>query len=406
MMGHNKAKILECGGKRSATPLSLRKGLRTFSKSGVAAALCQRTPYWCAAALTFFSVLFAACGRSAPSATSVADSAVEVTTVRPHRGEIYRSIDLPGEVAPLFHVTLFAKVDGYLKVLTVDKGDSVKTGDLIAEIDAPDLRANHLRFKAELELAEAEFQQISQAPTNNPVNASKQEMQAARNRIAVGSARVSSARARLEAAEVMEKYTRILAPFDGIITKRFVDPGAYIPIPNAADTPEAAAIVNVTDYGTLRMQVAVPENEVRHIKIGQPIRWTTDALPGEVFDGNVTRAYWALDRATKTMLTEVQLTNRNLMLRPGMLVNAHIGLEKKDNALLLPVGALIKEKLNTSLFIVSSGIAKKVPVKTGFDDGTSIEISEGLKGDETVILPGGQSLRNDQLIRFKEARGR
>src|SRR5207237_10636930 len=101
--------------------------------------------------------------------------------------------------------------------------------------------------------------------------------------------------------------------------------GTYIPVQNATDTPQAAAIVNVTDFQTLRMQVAVPENEVRHIKVGQPVRWTTDALPGETFDGPVTRAYWALDRATKTMLTEVQLTNRDMMLRPGMLVNARIG---------------------------------------------------------------------------------
>ncbi len=401
MMNNEMPNSLECGGKRSATPLFPAMGSPAFSKSGVAASLCHRTPYSCSALLAFLVVLFVGCERSTPSSSTTPDLALEVIAIHPHRGKIYRSIDLPGEVAPLFHVTLFAKVDGYLKVLTVDKGDAVKKGDLIAEIDAPDLRANHLKFKAELELAEAEFQQISQSPTNNPVNAAKQEMESARNRVAVANARVSSARARLEATEVMQNYTRILAPFDGIITKRFVDPGAYIPIPNAADTPEAAAIVDVTDYATLRMQVAVPENEVRHVKIGQPIRWTTDALPGEVFEGSVTRAYWALDRATKTMLTEVQLTNRNMMLRPGMLVNAHIGLERKDNALLLPVSALVKDRLNTYVFLIASGFAKKAAVKIGFSDGTNGEIAEGLNGDETIIVPQGQSLRDGIMVKLK-----
>jgi RND family efflux transporter MFP subunit len=329
-----------------------------------------------------------------------AEARPEVKTVRPHRGEIYRYIDLPGEVHPLLQVTLFAKVDGYLNVLTVDKGDSVKTGDLIADIDVPELKAKRVKYKAEVELAEAEFKQISESPTNNPTQASPAEIKAAQNRIAVAKGHLAIAKGNLEYTEVMLNYARVTAPFDGIITKRFVDPGAYIPVPNAAATPEAAAIVNVTDFKTLRMQVAVPENEVRHIKLHQPIRWTTDALPGEIFDGTVTRAYWALDRATKTMLTEVQMTNRDMMLRPGMLVNARIGLEKKDNALLVPVACLVKETRTSFVFLFVNGNAKKVAIKTGFDDGTNVEVVEGLKPDDLVILIRDQPLQDGEKVRM------
>jgi membrane fusion protein (multidrug efflux system) len=342
------------------------------------------------------AALFCGCDRTDPLPKAQEDPAIEVKTTRAHRGEIYRYINLPGEVHPLLQVTLYAKVDGYLETLNVDKGDSVKTGDLIAEIEVPELRANRVKYQAEAELADAEYKQISESMTNGAGGTSDD----AKNKLAVAKGKVSVAKASLAYTESMLNYARITAPFDGIITKRFVDPGAYIPAPNAADTPEAAAIVTVTDFKTLRMQVAVPETEVPHIAVGQPVRWTTDDLPGQYFDGTVTRAYWALDRATKTMLTEVQMTNRDLLLRPGMLVNARIGLEKKEDAILLPIGALVKEKTASFLFTCIDGKARKVEVQTGFNDGTNTEISSGLKPDDLVILPGPQAVHDGQKIKI------
>ena len=348
------------------------------------------------------SMIICGCEPASPPLTAKEESPVEVKTVHPHTGEIYRYINLPGEVSPLFQVTLFAKVDGYLSTLTVDKGDSVKAGDLIADIDVPQLRANRVKYRAEVELAEAEFKQISEMPTNNPVNASPAEVESAKNRIAVAKGKLAVAKANLEYTESMLNYARITAPFDGVITKRYVDPGAYIPVPNAADTPEAAAIVNLTDFKTLRMQVAVPETEVPYIKLGQPIRWTTDSYPGQHFDGTVTRAYWALERATKTMLTEVQMTNRDMLLRPGMLVNARIGLEKKNDVLLLPVAALVREKTNSFVFTVDSGKAKRIQIQTGFNDGTNVEIVAGMKQGDLAILSGQQVLRDAQAVKVME----
>jgi RND family efflux transporter MFP subunit len=327
------------------------------------------------------------------------EAPLEVKTVRPHRGEIFRYINLPGEVHPYLRVTLFTKVDGYLTKLTVDKGDPIKAGDLIADIDVPELKANLVRYKAEAELAQAEFDQINDLPTNQPPTAAVADIRAARNRIALAKGHLATAKANVQYTETMINYARVTAPFDGIITKRYVDPGAYIPVPNAADTPEAAAIVDVTDLQTLRMQVAVPENEVRHIELNQPVRWTTDALPGEIFDGTITRAYWALDRATKTMLTEVQLTNRNRVLRPGMLVNARIGLEKKNDALLLPALTLVKEKINSFVFQVADGKAKKTPIKIGFNDGTNFEVLNGIRSEDSVILLGAQIPKDGQPVR-------
>jgi membrane fusion protein (multidrug efflux system) len=341
---------------------------------------------------------FCGCAEQASYANAKAvETPVEVNAVHPHRGEVLRFINLPGEVRPLYEVTLFAKVDGYLDKLTVDKGDSVKAGDLIADIDVPELRANLIKYKAELELAQAEFKQLSEAAANNAADS-----EAAKNRLAVASGKLAVAKGNVQYTESMLKYARVTAPFSGIITKRYVDPGAYIPVPNAASTPEAAAIVNLTDFKTVRMQVAVPETEATHVKIGQTIRWTADDFPGEHFDGTVTRAYWALDKATKTMLTETQMANPGMKLQPGMLVNARIGIEKKNDALLLPVEALVKEKTNSFIFIFNDGKIKKAPVEVGFNDGTNVEIVTGVKPADLAIMPGQQALRDGQLVKVTE----
>jgi len=351
--------------------------------------------------LTFMMACCCGCNQRAEApAKSTEEMPLEVKAVHPHRGEIYRYINLPGEVHPLFQATLFAKVDGYLKTLTVDKGDSVKAGDLIADIEVPELAANKIKYQAEVELAEAEFKQISESPTNNPSGTSTKDIEEAKNRVGVAKGRLSVAKANLSYTESMLNYARVTAPFDGVITKRFVDPGAYIPVPNAADTPEAAAIVNVTDFKTLRMQVAVPEIESPHIALGQPVRWTTDALPGQFFDGTVTRTYWALDRVTKTMLTEVQLTNRGMALRPGMLVNARIGLEKRTDVLQIPAAALVKEKMNSFAFIAANHKAKKQLVTTGLNDGTNVEVTSGLRLEDLVILSNQHPVRDGQTIKI------
>jgi len=364
-----------------------------------------RVKYPLLLALAACILTFCGCAEEASSATAKpVEAPVEVQAIHPHHGEVYRYINLPGEVRPLYEVTLFAKVNGYLDKLMVDKGDSVKAGDLIADIDVPELRANLVKYKAELELAQAEYKQMSEAASSNATYVPASDTGSARNSLDIATSRLTVAKSNVQYTETMLKYTRLTAPFDGVITHRYVDPGAYIPLPDATSTPETAAIVNLTNFKTLRLQVAVPETEVTHIKIGEPIRWTADDYPGEHFDGKVTRAYWALDKATKTMLTETQMPNPGMKLQPGMLVNARIGIEKKEDALLLPVQALIKEKTNSFVFIYQDGRVKKAPVQVGFNDGTNVEIVAGIKPADLAIVPGQQVLRDGQLVKATEAK--
>jgi membrane fusion protein (multidrug efflux system) len=148
----------------------------------------------------------------------------------------------------------------------------------------------------------------------------------------------------------------------------------------------------------------VPEVEASLVKTDQPIKLTVEGLPGKSFDGKVTRFAYALDEASKTMLTEIELPNPTLELRPGMYATVKIGLEQKENALLIPTGAHLTEKSGTSVFVIADNKAKKTKVQTGFNDGTHVEIISGLQPDQKVILIGKQAPNDGQSVTITESK--
>jgi RND family efflux transporter MFP subunit len=153
------------------------------------------------------------------------------------------------------------------------------------------------------------------------------------------------------------------------------------------------------------VQVAVPEMETPLVRAGQPVKISLESLPGRAFEGKVSRYSFALDDLSKTMLVEADLSNPDLVLRPGMYATVRIGLEQHTNSLLAPVEAVVMEKTSTFLFRSVDGKAKKTPVKIGFNDGVSAEIIEGAQANELVVLVGKSTLVVDgQAVTISEAR--
>jgi len=163
-------------------------------------------------------------------------------------------------------------------------------------------------------------------------------------------------------------------------------------------------MVTLMDYSRVRVQAFVPEQEVPFIKNGTPAKITLEELPGRTFAGSVTRFAHALDPATKTMLSEIEIPNPDGELRPGAYASVQLELERKQNALLVPVQALLVEKAGTSLFTVVAGKAKKNQVQVGFNDGNNVEIANGIQSDQAVILLGKQVLNDGQPVNLMEAR--
>ncbi len=323
--------------------------------------------------------------------TGIALAETEVKTATPTRGTIHRFVTLPGSIKANQQATLYAKVPGYLKTLTVDKGDKVTAGQSLGEIEVPELAAEAVKYRAEVRVAEADLKRRAEAREKSPDLVTPQSVDEAQGRLDI-------AKANLERTETLLKYSNLTAPFAGVVTMRFVDAGAFIPSATSGSAAQTAAVVTLMDFNTVRAQVAVPELEAAFVSTGQPVRVSIESLPGKTFTGTVSRQSYALDETTRTALVEADLPNPELALRPGMFATIKIGVEKHTNTMLIPSAALVTEKSGASVFIVADGKAKKTPVKAGFNDGVQAEVLSGLTGSETVILVGKQQLTNGQPV--------
>jgi len=341
--------------------------------------------------------LVSGCRPDFPGTSPAVTPPVMVQAVQPKRGPITRFITLPGEIKAYQQATLYAKVAGYLKTLSVDKGDQVKEGAVLAEIEVPELLADRSRNRAEVEVAAIDYQRLNESRQKAPDLVIPQTVDDAR-------AKLDIAKANLERTETLLNYARIVAPFSGVITRRMVDPGAFIPAATSGGSAQNAAIVTLTDFNRVRLQVPVPEVESSLIVTGQPVKLSLDGLPGRRFEGDVTRFSYSLDEATKTMLAEIELPNPKLELRPGMSATVKIGVERKDDALLVPVDALVTEKAGASVFLFVEGKAKKTRVQTGFNDGAQVEILSGAQLDQKVILVGKRTLNDGQAVSLTETK--
>jgi RND family efflux transporter MFP subunit len=328
---------------------------------------------------------------------AVAAPAPEVTVVTPRPGNIHRFVTLPGTLGADQQVTLHAKVAGYLKTITVDIGDTVKEGQLLAELELPELVAERASHDAELRIAKIEFDRLKAARDKAPDLITPQAADEAEARLAL-------AQAALAENETLLKFSRITAPFNGVVTRRYVDVGAFVPAATAGTNPAAAAIVTIMNYSTIRARVAVPEVEAARVQVGLPVVLTTDSLPGRTFRGKVSRHSGALDEATRSLLVEADFPNPDLTLRPGMYAIIKIGVEQHTNAVLIPAAALVREKAAGFVFTFADGKATKVPVKYGFNDGTHIEITGGLPDNARVIIPGKVPLVSGQAVTAVEAK--
>ncbi len=320
-----------------------------------------------------------------------------VQTIHPKHGEIVRRVTLPGNVMAEQEALLYAKVAGYLKTISVDKGDTVKEGDLLAEIEAPEMLADLVKAKAEAEAARIDYKRVTEAQKKASDLVMPQTVDATK-------AKADVAIAGVQRIETLLSYAKITAPFSGVITKRWVDPGALIPAATSSGAAKSAAVVTLMDFSKVRIDVAIPDTEAPLVKKDLPVKVTVSELPGRTFAGTITRFAYALDESTKTMTTEIDIPNPDMVLRPGMWATVEIELQKKENALLIPAEALVTEKTKNSVFVARDNKALKVSVTTGFDDGVNVEILKGCAPGDAVIVAGKQSVTDGQKVQAIESK--
>jgi len=313
--------------------------------------------------------------------------ALELPTTRPTTGTIHRWVSLPATLAPWQQSTLHAKVTGYIAKITVDKGDAVKAGQVLVTLEVPELEADIAKAKAEVKAAEIEVKRLHEARAKSPDLVLPQAVDDAEAKLAI-------AKANLERGETQIQFATLKAPFDGIITARFADPGALA-------TANTTKLLEVTDLSTLRLQIPVTELETGLVVVGKPVKAQIDAAGATPVEASISRISYALDPTTRTMLAEADLKNPDLKLRPGMYAMTKIGVERHDNATLIPVTALVMEKTNAFVFKHVDGKAMKTAVKPAFNDGTNVEVPE-LKANDVLLVPGTTALTDKQAVTAKQ----
>lgn len=326
-----------------------------------------------------------------------AQTPAEVGVTSPRRGDIHRFVTLPGTLRANQQVTLHAKVAGYLKSISVDKGETVRAGQVLAEIEMPELVAERVRHESEVRIARAELGRLTAARAKAPDLITPQALEAAESKLAVAQASAAQ-------NDAMLGFGHITAPFAGVITARYVDVGSFVPAATAGSNPTAAAVVTLMDYSTIRARVGVPEIEAARIAVGQPVILTAESLPGKTFRGTVSRHFGALDETTRSLTVEADLPNADLGLRPGMYASIKVGVELHQGALLVPAGAVVREKAAAFVFTLADGKATRVAVKAGFNDGVNAEILEGIAENARVIIPGKVVLTSGQAVTAVEVK--
>ena len=312
--------------------------------------------------------------------------ALELPATKPERGTIHRWVALPAEFAPWQQVDLHARVSGYVKSVTIDRGDTVKAGEVLVEIEVPELEADLIRQSAEVTVAESAAKRLQEASAKSPDLVLPQDVDEAQARLEV-------ARANQSRGQTLLNFAQIKAPFAAIVTERLVHPGAFA-------SPGTSPLLRLVDASTLRLRIPVVELESALAAKGQPVEARIEALGGTVLTSTVARLSGALDPQTRTLMIEADFPNPEGRLRPGMFASARIGVERHDDTPLIPVAGLVKEKSGAFVFKHVGGKAVKTAVKPGFNDGAKVEIPD-LKADELILLPGTIPLTDGQEVGIK-----
>jgi len=342
------------------------------------------------------------------------------------------TLDLTGTVQPYEKVTVYARAAGYLKFLKVDMGDRVNKGQVVAELDVPEMQnaleekraslakaealAEQARAASDQNRAEAEFarvnykrlksihdrdadllpeQEVDQALAGLQVAESKQKSAGAQIKSAESS--VAAVRAEIATLQTLMSYAVIQAPLSGIVTERFVDPGVLVQAASNSRT-QAAPLVTIARIDRLRVLFDVPEPSVASVHAGTAARITASALPAETFEGSIARTGGVLDPASRSMRVEVDLANPNGRLRPGMTARVSLVLRNLPEAITVPPTALRLQGADCVIYVVQGDVAKAIKVKTGLEGPNWVQISAGLKGDESIIVASAGALKDGDKV--------
>lgn len=302
--------------------------------------------------------------------------------------EAGRHITLPGELRPYRVTTVYSKVSGYLREINVDKGDKVKGGQALGRVESPETDQQFLSVEADLVMKRQINDRYRNLVGKGVVSA--QEMDNA-------AAALQSGMADLDRLRALKSYEIIRAPFDGIVTARYADPGALLPAATGS-TQAAQPLVEVQDMSRVRIFVYVSQAEAPYIRDGDPVTLVSQEDSHVKVEATITRTTHALDLRTRTMLVEIDLDNKDGRLYPGLFVN--VTLQVNSAAMLvMPSDAVFLRNGKPTVAVIEDDIAKYTPVEIASDDGHTVHIASGLKVGQLVGLHISDSVSDGAKVK-------
>jgi len=329
-----------------------------------------------------------------------------VSVISPATNDNKTSLDLPGRLEAYARAPIYARVSGFLKAWYVDIGAPVKAGQLLAEIEAPDLDQQLLQAKAALASAQAgetlaavTAQRWQTLGGSNTV--AKQTVDEKTGDLTVKQALTRAAKANVDRLEVLADFKRLIAPFDGIVTTRNTDIGALI----NADSSTGLALFVISDTQKLRVNVSIPQNYVPAVKLNTKVQITVPEYPGKIYSGVVEASSRAVDAATGTTRMQLVVDNSNGELMPGAFANTRIELPANLLALSIPASALIfgQKGLRVATADANDKVVLK-PITIARDLGQLVEIATGIAAADRVIDSPPDGLADGDPVRVVDTK--
>lgn len=351
-------------------------------------------------------------------AASASDTRPVVSVAAPKRQEQAASLLLPADIQSYQQTAIHARANGYMKKLLADIGDRVTAGQLLAQIDTPEVDAQLNEARAAVEQTQANLEKAkidfalaqttleryenfgkSGGVTQQQLDEKRTQFNQAKANLAAANAGLASSQAQVQRLEALQSFEKVTAPFAGVITARNYDVGALL----SGSAGSAKPLFQLDQTDPLRVFVKVPQGYATQVRTGQKAELTVRNYPGRSFEGKVTRSAGAMDPATRTLRVEVHVPNPDGLLFAGMYGQVRFEVTQADPPLLVRTSALVFNTDGLSVGVVRDGKAHFQPVTTGRDLGTEIEILSGLTGGEQVITNPGELIREGTEVRMISA---
>jgi membrane fusion protein, multidrug efflux system len=350
--------------------------------------------------------------------TCTAGAQQSVDTVRVISRPVERKVILPGEFSSYLWVDLYARVNGFVEKVHVDRGSAVKEGQLLVRLTAPELaaqvaeaegkvqtaRSYCAEAEAKLAAAQSTYERMKAAAATpgavaeNELVLAEKAMEGARSTLSAAEGSLGAATSAARSMKDLEAYLDVTAPFDAVVTARFVHPGALVgPAAGGAGTP----MLRLEQNSRLRLVVAVPEASAAGTLRGAQVAFTVPAYSGQAFRGIIARISHSLDPKTRTMPVELDVDNAGLQLAPGMYAQVEWPLRSSRAVLLVPPASIVTTNERQFVIRVNDGVAEWVDVKRGAAAGELIEVLGALRPGDLIVRRGTDELREGMRVEIR-----